>query len=125
MSPSARAQRRRSRFTKAQRRAEYRRQAERITKRRAELILLLAPELRCAGCGVQVISPSELIVDHVDGKAWTANKLSSSQRIARYWREYRAGVPMRALCGKCSNTDGAYRSHGQSWVPPAADEVPF
>lgn len=126
MSPSARrGHKRRGRLTKAQRRAEYRRQAERITERRAELILLLAPELKCAGCGDQASSPAELIVDHVDGKSWTASRMSSSQRIARYYREHAAGISMRALCSRCSDTDGAYRSHGKSWIPPAADQVPF
>ncbi len=122
---AVRARRRRARLTKAERKADYAAKAARIVRRRGELVRLLSPELKCAGCGNQAKGPAELIVDHVDGKSWTASKLSSSQRIARYWREYKAGIPMRALCSTCSDRDGAYRLQGKTWVAPLDGEVPF
>ena len=125
---ATRARRRRSTRTRAQRKAEYKAQATRIARRRAELVLLLASDLTCAGCGFKAQSAAELVVDHVHGKSWTASKLSSSQRVARYRREYAAGIPMRALCNECSDRDGAYRRHGKMWVAPLeapSDDVPF
>lgn len=96
-------------------------------RRRAALILALAPKLECAACGVRVDGPEELVVDHADGKAWRAGRISSHGRVARYWREYLAGIPMRALCFSCSNTDGAYRRQGRalSECAPSNDDVPF
>lgn len=111
-------------MTRSQRKAEYKAQAARIARRRAELVLLLSPDLTCA-CGTKAASAAELVIDHADGKSWTASKLSSSQRVARYWREFEAGIPMRALCNPCSDRDGAFRRHGKCWTPVAGDEVPF
>lgn len=111
-------------MTRSQRKAEYKAQAARTARRRAELVLLLSPDLTCAFCG-GVKSVAELVIDHADGKSWTANKLSSSQRVARYWREFKAGMPMRTLCNPCSDRDGAFRRHGKCWTPTANDAVPF
>jgi hypothetical protein len=95
-------------------------------RRRAQLVHLLAPDLRCAEpeCGKQVEDACELQIDHVDGKAWQARKKTSHNRVARYWREYLAGVPMRVLCSSCNARDGAYKRHGIGF--DGADEgVPF
>jgi hypothetical protein len=65
--------------------------------RRKMLVALLGGE--CAICGRK----DRLHIDHVKGKSWDAKKLSSWQRVKRYWEEYRAGVPMRTLCISCSS----------------------
>jgi hypothetical protein len=116
-----RSKRRRARMTPAQRRAESARKAASAARLREALILKLAPDLRCARCGEQAAHSSLLQVDHVDGKSWTARKLSSTARVARYRREHRAGVPLRALCSDCNATDGGFRRYGVV----DADEVPF
>lgn len=118
-----RAKRRRAKMTPQQRTQERTFYAK---KRRDDLIRLLSPTLTCAaGCGFTTNDPAELIVDHVDGKAWRAARISAHARAARYWREYKAGVPMRALCAGCSNKDGALRRHGTMLTDSADDEVPF
>lgn len=108
-------------MTPAQRKAESARKTASAARLRDELIRELAPDLRCARCGEQVEHSSLLQVDHVDGKSWTARKLSSTARVARYRREHRAGVALRALCGLCNATDGAFRRYGVV----DTDEVPF
>lgn len=120
-----RAALRRGHMTPAQRAEEQKRALARAIRRRVALIIELAPNLKCAECGRQAHDPAELTVDHIHGKAWRAGKLSSSQRVARYWREYRAGVLMRALCGPCNALDGNYRRYGIVWTHAASDGVPF
>ena len=44
----------------------------------------------------------ELHIDHIDGRDWEPRKLSSHCRVARYWREYKAGVKLRVLCKVCN-----------------------
>jgi hypothetical protein len=78
-------------------------------RRRDSLIEVLAPDLRCAECGDQHASASELVVDHVDGITWNRYKCSPQMRAARYWREHELGVPLRALCMPCSENDGRAR----------------
>lgn len=122
--PSAaalRAKRRRARMTRKQRRAECQRKIQSAKRLREALIIELAPDLRCAKCGEQ-FEVCQLQVDHVDGKAWRASKLSLTSRVARYWREYRAGIPMRALCSLCNCRDGWCKRFG---VERPEDEVPF
>lgn len=81
-------------------------------RRRERLIMELAPDLRCAECGVQ-FQVSALVVDHVNGITWDRSTMSPQMRVAKYWREHNAGVPLRALCNPCSCRDGARRKHDQ------------
>lgn len=81
-------------------------------RRRERLIMELAPDLRCAECGVQ-FEVHELVVDHVNGITWDRSTMSPQMRAAKYWREYSAGVPLRALCNPCSCRDGNRRKHDQ------------
>jgi hypothetical protein len=122
---AARKKRRRQHMTPVQRAEERKQALARTNRRRVALIIELAPDLRCAECGRQVEHPAELTVDHVNGKAWRAGALSSSQRVARYWREYLAGVLMRALCGLCNSLDGSYRQKGIDWTHGSGEEAPF
>lgn len=61
-------------------------------RRHSELIALLGGE--CAVCHTK----KALQIDHIDGKDWRARDLSSTARVARYWREYHEGVRLRVLC---------------------------
>lgn len=115
-----RARRRRAAMTRKERKAANKARLQRAVRRREALIIELAPDLRCAECGEQFEHPRRLQIDHVDGKAWTARRLSPSSRVARYWREFLAGVPMRALCGSCNCSSGCNR---RGLMRPG--EVPF
>lgn len=97
-------------MTPAQRTAERTFYASR---RRADLVRVLSPECRCAKCG-QVFDVEDLLIDHINGRTWIVESCSLSVRVARYWREHEAGVPMRALCRRCSGQDGGlrYKKHG-------------
>lgn len=53
---------------------------------------------KCALCN----SRWQLAVDHVDGRQWVPSMSSQYIRVLRYWKEYRAGVRLRALCRKCN-----------------------
>lgn len=94
---------------RARRRKRNRQSSDGAKRRRAQLIEQLAPDLRCAECGEQFDSPAHLEVDHVDGAGWSHRSLSSTQRVAKYRREYATGVALRALCRSCSGRDGAVR----------------
>src|ERR1700746_406640 len=97
----------------------------RAINRRVALIIELAPDLCCAECGEQFEDPRLLTVDHVDGITWNPRKLSQHCRIARYWREFLEGVPLRALCGHCNSSDGAHRGNQSGPYAVGPDEVPF
>ncbi len=84
--------------------------------RRAALIKLLAPDLRCAECGSEH-KAEDLIVDHVLGITWDRSRMSPQMRAAKYWREHAAGVRLRALCVSCSCRDGAARRGRHRYVP--------
>lgn len=86
-----------------------RRRLEYAVRRRESLVELLAPDLCCAECGTKQPSAAQLVIDHVDGVTWNRYTLSPQMRAARYWREYHAGIPLRALCNSCSATDGNQR----------------
>lgn len=103
-----RGRRRRALMTANERTRERTRYA---VRRRLDLIDEIAPDHRCAEC--QKRFPShELTVDHVDGRDWCIDEFSPSMRAARYWREYEAGVAMRALCNPCNGTAGGSRRYG-------------
>lgn len=80
-------------------------------KRRIDLVRELAPEGKCDECGC-VFDHEHLTVDHRDGRPdWIVSEVSPSVRSARYWAEYKAGVPLRALCGQCNSVDGGSRRY--------------
>jgi hypothetical protein len=62
----------------------------------------------CAACSV-VYDMTELEIDHINGRNYDARRLSTWRRAARYWKEYAAGVPLRAICRGCNTKDGGYR----------------
>ena len=69
------------------------------------LLLLLAPDGRCACCRKR----RPLEIDHADGTTWCQRRLNFRNRVDRFVREYRAGVRLRALCRECNGRDGAER----------------
>jgi hypothetical protein len=69
------------------------------------LLLLLAPDGRCACCRRK----RPLEVDHVDGVTWRQRRLNFRNRVDRFVREFQAGVRLRALCRECNGRDGAQR----------------
>jgi len=84
---------------------------ERAKRRRTDLARLLSPEGICDSC-TQVFPHEELAIDHVDGRDWEPHKLSPQMRAARYWREYKAGVRLRAICNSCNGQEGGNRRYG-------------
>jgi hypothetical protein len=56
---------------------------------------------QCAKCR-GYFSFDRLQIDHVDGATWRHRAVSAWMRVARYFREFRAGARMRALCVKCN-----------------------
>lgn len=76
---------------------------------RVALVLTLSPNGTCQSCGRKPKKVSSLQIDHVDGRDWTPREHNQWTRAYRYWREYRAGARMRALCRKCN---GGYRPPG-------------
>jgi hypothetical protein len=87
-------------------------------RRREALVEVLAPDLRCAECGTRCFHASQLYIDHVDGRTWEASSLSPQMRAARMWREYNAGIPLRALCTSCSGRDGRKWMGRPRWRQP-------
>lgn len=80
---------------------------------RVSLLCVLAPEWKCAKCGV-VHGVEDLEVDHVNGRAWSGRAVSRLQRAKRYWSEFLAGIALRALCRSCNAVDGAHRRWNQA-----------
>jgi hypothetical protein len=74
------------------------RSAARARSRLRGLLLILAPDGRCAICHKR--KPLEL--DHVDGAGWARRALNRWARVNRYIREFQAGVRLRALCRECN-----------------------
>ncbi len=102
MTSTERSRARRARMTPAERTAY---QMKYANKRRLDLIKLLSPEGACAGCG-EAVGHEALEVNHVEGIAWDHNALNPHRRHARYWREFREGVPLNALCQPCNGSAG-------------------
>lgn len=71
--------------------------------RRCELLIILAPDGRCAICKKKPRDIGKLHVDHVDGRSWALEDLGRWSRVERYWEEFLAGVALRALCITCNN----------------------
>jgi len=83
----------------------YPTRAEHGLQLRIQLLSLLAPAASCAAC----CSPADLEdleVDHIDGRTWSWHSLNALDRIRREWREFAAGVRLRALCKSCNSRDG-------------------
>lgn len=77
-------------------------QGARAAERRVALLRALAPDRRCGICGRRARAWDSLEVDHVRGRDWSPRKLNRWARVARYWREYDAGVPLRAAHRSCN-----------------------
>jgi hypothetical protein len=95
---------RRARMTPNERTKERAKYAQ---KRRVDLVKLLSPEGKCSGCGETFEHPS-LTIQHAgeSGASFVHNRSSQHGRAAAYWREYKAGVPLEAMCGSCNSSDG-------------------
>lgn len=77
-------------------------------RRRAALVMALGN--RCAmKADPYHICVGELEIDHMLGRTYKMRRLSSSSRVARLWREYMAGVPLRLLCQVENHLDGSRR----------------
>jgi 5-methylcytosine-specific restriction endonuclease McrA len=74
-------------------------------KRRLDLIKALSPDGRCAACN-ECVGHEGLEVNHVNGISWDHNALAPHRRHARYWREYKSGVALNALCQPCNGSAG-------------------
>lgn len=87
------------------------RMAARAAARLRGLLLILAPDGRCAKCKKK----KPLEVDHVDGCAWSARRRNRNRwtKVSILLREYRENVPLRALCRSCNGRDGAKRFQGK------------
>lgn len=99
-----RSRQRRARMTPNERTKERARYAQ---KRRVDLVKLLSPDGKCSGCGEPFEHPS-LTIQHAgeSGASFVHNRSSQHGRAAAYWREYKAGVPLEAMCGSCNSRDG-------------------
>ena len=56
---------------------------------------------QCARCH-SYLSFDRLEIDHVDGGSWNKRACNAWVRVARYWREFKEGVRLRALCRSCN-----------------------
>ena len=83
----------------------YPTRAERGLQLRIQLLAVLAPSSSCAACR-SAAELEDLEVDHVDGRTWSWHSLNALDRIRREWREFAAGVRLRALCKRCNSSDG-------------------
>lgn len=72
----------------------------------------------CADCG----SKRRLEIHHVEGRTWDVEKLSPQCRAARYWREYREGIPLAVLCKSCNSKRGDPR---REQPEETLEEAPF
>jgi hypothetical protein len=63
---------------------------------------------QCARCR-RYLSFDLLEVDHVAGATWNKRACNAWVRAARYWREFKAGVLLRALCRSCNGGHLNYR----------------
>jgi len=82
------------------------RRARKAKARLLELIQRLAPDGCCAQCGLH-FGVGALEVSYTDGAPFKPNQLGRWDRVARYWRDYEAGVEMRALCSSDNRRVGA------------------
>lgn len=78
---------------------ESARSAARARAQLRGLLLILAPDGRCALCKKR---RRALELDHVDGAGWSRRALNRWARVNRYIREFQSGVRLRALCRVCN-----------------------
>lgn len=100
------------------------RQALYVRKIRAELIAQLGA--KCELCTVD--DPDVLEFDHIHGRDYVVNQLSSSARMARYKREAEQGL-LRLLCADCNLAVRKTNDNGQ-FIPSNAQihktpDIPF
>lgn len=77
------------------------------------LEVLTAGEPACQHCGAAA-ELEALEIDHVDGRTWRWDGINFLDRIRRLWREYYAGVALRALCRRCNASEGTRRFRGRA-----------
>lgn len=82
------------------------RDAARARARLRGLLLILAPDGRCALCRRK----RPLEVDHVDGAGWSRSAFNRWARVNRYIREFKEDVRLRALCRECNAGHNPIRS---------------
>lgn len=61
----------------------------------------------CAECAHLGSKTNPLCPDHIEGKQWHVRSANQVVRLLRYIAEFQAGVPLRVLCKKCNEKDGA------------------
>ncbi len=87
-------------------------------ERRVALLKELAPPSvecpnggLCDACGERFLY-EQLDIDHLDGRRWNLRTMSRWGRVARFWKEFKEGVRMRALCRWCNRREGGSRRYG-------------
>ena len=93
-------------------RRRLKRQQERQLYRRKmdDLHTALGGKCALAGTSGHTCSNGALHVDHVDGREWEMNALSSVARVNRLVAEHKAGVRLRLLCSRANGWDGYRRA---------------
>jgi hypothetical protein len=89
------------------------------TRLREELLLRIAGSYLQGGCQREGCeqqfseSPtgdlSYFHIHHPEGRDWEMRKLGSHNRVARLWREWRAGIKLEVWCKACNGWDGNRR----------------
>ena len=105
-----RSRKRRAKMT-ANERTRY--QAKYAHKRRVDLVRVLSPDGKCAGCG-ETFEHESLTIQHAGegGCSFKHAELNQHRRATAYWREHEAGIALEAMCGSCNSSDG-YRLRGK------------
>lgn len=100
--------------------------------RRRKLALVNMLGGKCEACGTR----ENLTIEHKEGRDYDIRKLSSWQRLKRYWREYNSGVKLSLRCLSCNSKGGNYWSRFYEereaerlekegkWPPPCPVPVP-
>ena len=86
-----------------ERRADIRARQQRITSRRKEAIFALCGGKFCVSCGN--VCEHELQFDHIKGRDWDINSVSSTTRLKRYLYEAIEGR-LQILCISCNSSKG-------------------
>jgi hypothetical protein len=76
----------------------------------------------CVDCGEQRFKKLE--PDHVDGRTYSLEGLSTDQRIGRYRKEHRNGVRFACRCRRC-NAKRGIRQRDFTEEFAQADSLPF
>lgn len=67
---------------------------------------------RCACCD-RDLTTELLEIDHINGREWRTETMNAWRRVARYWREFKAGVALRVLCRSCNARLGGGRRYAR------------